>query len=108
MSVTKETIDQVEKIGKKYSAGFVTDIETEKAPKGLNEDTIRFISDKKSEPEWLLNWRLKAYQRWLSMTEPQWAKVSFPEINYQDAYYYAAKRLHVKPDCAIALQGRHW
>jgi Fe-S cluster assembly protein SufB len=92
MSITKETIDQVEKIGKKYSAGFVTDIETEKAPKGLNEDIIKFISDKKSEPEWLLKWRLKAYQRWLSMPEPQWAKVSFPDINYQDAYYYAAPK----------------
>ena len=72
--------------------GFVTDIDTEMSPKGLSEDTVRFISAKKGEPEWLLDWRLKAYRKWLTMTPPLWAKVSFPPIDYQDAYYYAAPK----------------
>ncbi len=75
-----------------YSAGFVTDIEMDMAPKGLSEDTIRFISAKKEEPEWLLEWRLKAYERWLTMEEPSWAKVRYPKIDYQDYYYYAAPK----------------
>ncbi len=75
-----------------YSAGFVTDIEMDMAPKGLTEDTIRFISAKKEEPEWLLEWRLKAYERWLTMEEPSWAKVRYPKIDYQDYYYYAAPK----------------
>ncbi|MCB9978027.1 MAG: Fe-S cluster assembly protein SufB [Rhodospirillales bacterium] len=75
-----------------YSAGFVTDIESDKAPKGLNEDIVRFISEKKGEPQWLLDWRLKAYARWLKMPEPRWAKVHHPEIDYQDAYYYSAPK----------------
>ena len=87
-----ETIERVEHLAKKYEAGFVTDIESDKAPKGLNEDIIRFISAKKNEPEWLLEWRLKAYKHWLTMPEPDWAKVKFPPINYQDAYYYAAPK----------------
>jgi Fe-S cluster assembly protein SufB len=92
MSASENTIRQVEALGGKYAAGFVTDIETEKAPKGLNEDTVRFISKKKNEPEWLLEWRLKAYRHWLTMKEPKWAKVDFPPIDYQDAYYYAAPK----------------
>ena len=92
MSISEETIQQVEEIGRKYEAGFVTDIETEKAPKGLNEDIVRFISAKKKEPEWLLEWRLKAFRQWQEMPEPEWAKVGFPEIDYQDAYYYAAPK----------------
>ncbi len=87
-----ETIERVEHLAQKYEAGFVTDIETEKAPKGLSEDIIRFISAKKKEPEWLLEWRLKAYRHWLAMPEPDWAKVKFPPINYQDSYYYAAPK----------------
>lgn len=75
-----------------YSAGFVTDIESDKAPKGLSEDIVRFISAKKGEPQWLLDWRLKAYARWLKMPEPRWAKVHHPEIDYQDAYYYSAPK----------------
>jgi Fe-S cluster assembly protein SufB len=75
-----------------YDAGFVTDIETDFAPKGLNEDTVRFISAKKSEPEWLLEWRLKAYRTWLEMEEVDWAKLDIPPIDFQDAYYYAAPR----------------
>ncbi len=76
----------------KYKHGFVTDIEMETAPKGLNEDIIRFISAKKEEPAWLLEWRLKAFRYWLNMPEPGWANVSFPPIDYQDAYYYAAPK----------------
>jgi Fe-S cluster assembly protein SufB len=70
----------------------VTDIESEFAPKGLNEDIVRFISDKKSEPEWLLEWRLVAYRHWLTMREPKWAFVDYPEIDFQDSYYYAAPK----------------
>jgi len=92
MSISDETIQQVEKLGGKYEAGFVTDIETEKAPKGLSEDIVRFISAKKEEPEWLLAWRLKAFRMWQDMPEPKWAKVDFPPIDYQDAYYYAAPK----------------
>ena len=76
----------------KYAEGFVTDIETELAPKGLNEDTVRFISGKKEEPEWMLQWRLDAFERWKQMTEPTWAMVHYPKIDYQDAYYYAAPK----------------
>src|SRR5438093_12486489 len=75
-----------------YTYGFVTDIESEKAPKGLSEDTVRFISAKKNEPEWMLNWRLDAYRRWLTMREPQWAKVDYGPIDYQNIYYYAAPK----------------
>ena len=93
MSYSADTADQVASIaGDKYKYGFVTDIETELAPKGLNEDIIRFISAKKKEPEWLLKWRLRAYERWLEMEEPTWAKVGYPEIDFQDAYYYAAPK----------------
>jgi Fe-S cluster assembly protein SufB len=77
---------------RKYKYGFVTDIESEFAPKGLSEDVIRFISAKKSEPEWLLEWRLKAYRYWLSVEEPKWARVHHPPIDFQDAYYYAAPK----------------
>jgi Fe-S cluster assembly protein SufB len=75
-----------------YKYGFVTDIESDFAPIGLNEDIVRFISDKKDEPEWLLDWRLKAYRAWLEMEEPRWALVDFPPIDYQDSYYYAAPK----------------
>ncbi|MFA5512798.1 MAG: Fe-S cluster assembly protein SufB, partial [Candidatus Kapaibacterium sp.] len=80
-----------------YKYGFVTDIEQEYAPKGLNEDIIRFISAKKNEPEFMLNWRLKAYRHWLTMKDPSWAKVNFPKIDYQDAYYYAAPKKKTSP-----------
>lgn len=97
MAATKETIKQVEEMSREYEAGFTTDIEMEFAPKGLNEDIVRLISAKKEEPEWLLNWRLKAYSDWLEMPEPKWAKVDFPPIDYQDAYYYAAPKSMDKP-----------
>ena len=90
-SIEAETIEQVAAL-EKYSAGFVTDIESEKSEKGLNEDIIRFISAKKEEPQWLLDWRLKAYARWQKMPEPRWGKLKFPDIDYQDAYYYAAPK----------------
>ena len=92
MAATQETIAAVEEATGQYKYGFVTDIETEKAPKGLNEDIIRFISAKKNEPEWMLEWRLKAYAKWLTMESPDWAKLNIPEIDYQDVYYYAAPK----------------
>lgn len=82
---------------KTYDAGFETDIESDRAPMGLSEETVRFISAKKGEPEWLLEWRLKAYRHWLTMDEPAWAKVNFPAIDYQDAYYYAAPKTGPAP-----------
>src|SRR5581483_10203248 len=75
-----------------YKYGFETLIESEKAPKGLSEDTIRFISAKKNEPEWMLAWRLEAFKRWLTMREPKWAKVEYGPIDYQDIYYYSAPK----------------
>ena len=90
MAATRETVKAVDEAVGKYKYGFATDIKSEKAPKGLNEDTVRFISAKKNEPDWLLEWRLDAYRRWLTLEEPQWAKVNYPEIDFQDFYYYAA------------------
>ncbi|MFC6200028.1 Fe-S cluster assembly protein SufB [Ponticaulis profundi] len=91
--IDKATVDAARALeSKNYSAGFSTEIEQEFAPRGLNEDIVRFISAKKDEPEWMLEWRLKAYRRWLQMKEPEWAKVHYPTIDYQDAYYYAAPK----------------
>ncbi len=93
MAASSQTVEQVRALGEqKYKYGFVTDIESDTAPKGLSEDIIRFISAKKEEPEWLLEWRLKAYAHWLNMPEPDWARVGFPPIDYQDAYYYSAPK----------------
>ena len=89
MVATVETISAVEEATGKYKYGFVTDIASDKAPKGLNEDIIRFISEKKSEPEWMLKWRLKAYRHWLKMPEPNWSKLSIAPIDYNDIYYYS-------------------
>ena len=75
-----------------YEHGWSSDIETEFAEKGLTEDTVRFISAKKNEPEWMLDWRLKAFRMWEKMEEPNWAKLGYPEIDYQNAYYYAAPK----------------
>ncbi|HNK41727.1 MAG TPA: Fe-S cluster assembly protein SufB, partial [Flavobacteriales bacterium] len=77
---------------KEYAYGFVTNIESEKAEKGLNEDIVRFISKKKEEPEWMLEWRLEAFRLWQKMEEPTWAHVNYPKIDYQDAYYYSAPK----------------
>ena len=93
MPAVKETIEDVRQLeSDKYKYGFTTEIEQERAPKGLSEDTVRFISAKKGEPEWLLEWRLEAFKRWTQMKEPDWAKVGYPPIDYQDAYYYAAPK----------------
>lgn len=96
MAAVRETVETVGEV-EKYKYGFFTDIESEKAPLGLTEDTVRFISAKKDEPEWLLEWRLAAFRRWLTMTEPTWAKVTYPPIDFQDAYYYSAPKQTVKP-----------
>src|SRR5471032_631067 len=91
MPAVQETVEQVRRIDvDQYKYGFVTDIESEKAPKGLSEDTVRFISAKKNEPAWMLEWRLEAFKRWLTMREPNWARVNYPKIDYQNAYYYSA------------------
>lgn len=82
---------------KEYEHGWTSDFETESAPKGLNEDIVRFISAKKEEPEWLLEWRLKSYRQWQKMKEPSWANIKYPPINYQDAIYYAAPKQKAKP-----------
>jgi len=87
-----ETRERVTALGEKYKYGFVTDIEMERAPRGLSEDTVRYISAKKGEPEWMLEWRLGAFRRWLEMREPNWARVHYPKIDYQNAYYYAAPK----------------
>ncbi len=92
MTSSTQTAETVRGLCGDYRYGFVTDIEAETAPKGLSEDTIRFISAKKNEPDWLLAWRLKAYRYWLEMPEPEWARVDFPKIDYQDAYYYSAPK----------------
>ncbi|EGF90410.1 feS assembly protein SufB [Asticcacaulis biprosthecium C19] len=96
MAAVKETIDTVAKL-ETYEHGFVTDIEMEFAPKGLNADIVRFISAKKNEPEWMLELRLAAFERWLTMEEPDWAKVNYTRVNYQDLYYYAAPKKKVGP-----------
>src|SRR5499427_862043 len=93
MPAVQETVEQVRRIDvDQYKYGFETLIETEKAPKGLSEDIVRFISAKKNEPEWMLAWRLEAFKRWLTMREPKWAKVEYGPIDYQDIYYYAAPK----------------
>ena len=93
MPAVPQTVDQVRRIDvDQYKYGFVTDIESDKAPKGLSEDIVRFISAKKNEPEWMLAWRLDAYRRWLTMREPSWARVTHPPIDYQNLYYYAAPK----------------
>src|SRR5690606_24736049 len=90
MAAVQETVDQVRQIDvDQYKYGFVTDIESERAPKGLSEDIVRFISAKKNEPEWMLEWRLDAYRRWLTMTEPTWSRVHYPKIDFKDLYYYS-------------------
>lgn len=85
--------DTDSKLVNEYQYGFYTEIEQETLPKGLNEDIIRMISEKKQEPEWMLEWRLKAYRRWLKMKEPRWAYLDYPEIDYQDIHYYAAPKM---------------
>jgi Fe-S cluster assembly protein SufB len=93
MPAVQETIERVRNLDiDQYKYGFVTDIESDKAPMGLSEDTVCFISAKKNEPAWMLEWRLNAYRRWLTMREPQWARVDYGPIDYQDLYYYSAPK----------------
>jgi Fe-S cluster assembly protein SufB len=98
MPAVQETVEKVRRIDvDQYKYGFVTDIESEKAPKGLSEDIVRFISVKKNEPEWMLRWRLDAYRRWLTMREPAWSRVNYGPIDYQDIYYYSAPKKKAGP-----------
>jgi Fe-S cluster assembly protein SufB len=93
MAAVQETIEQVKAIDvDKYKYGFETEIETEKAPQGLSEDIVRFISEKKGEPAWMLEWRLDAYRRWRALKEPTWAKLDYPKIDFDSLYYYAAPK----------------
>jgi Fe-S cluster assembly protein SufB len=93
MAAVQETVDRVRSIDvSEYKYGFVTDIQSDRAPKGLNEDIVRFISAKKGEPDWLTQWRLDAYRRWLTMDQPKWARVEHPPIDYQNLYYFSAPR----------------
>src|SRR3954468_23433348 len=93
MPAVQETVDQVRRIDvDQYKYGFETLIQSDKAPKGLSEDTVRFISAKKNEPEWMLAWRLDAYRRWLTMREPKWARVNYGPIDYQGIHYYSAPK----------------
>ena len=93
--VDQETIDAVKEVST-YKYGWDTDIEMEYAPKGVNEDIVKLISDKNLEPEWMTNWRLEALERWKKMTEPKWAMVDYPEIDFQDQYYYARPKSMVE------------
>ena len=96
MPAVQETIERVRRIDvDQYKYGFVTDIESEKAPKGLSEDIVRFISNKKNEPEWMLAWRLEAYRHWLTMREPTWARVKYGPIGYQDTPMLPGGKWHV-------------
>jgi Fe-S cluster assembly protein SufB len=98
MPAVQETIDRVKLIDvDQYKYGFTTEVEMDKAPKGLSEDIVRFISAKKGEPEWMLEWRLDAYRRWLTMTEPTWARVDYEPIKYNEIYYYAAPKKNAAP-----------
>ena len=98
MVAVKETVEQVRALDvDQYKYGFSTELEVDKAPKGLSEEIVRFISAKKGEPEWMLEWRLDAYRRWLTMTEPNWARVSYPKIDFNDSYYYAAPKMNASP-----------
>ncbi|MCW1991212.1 Fe-S cluster assembly protein SufB [Bradyrhizobium diazoefficiens] len=93
MPAVQETVERVKRIDvDQYRYGFETLIESDKAPKGLSEETVKFISEKKNEPAWMLQWRLEAYRRWLTMTEPTWARVDYPRIDFQDLYYYSAPK----------------
>jgi Fe-S cluster assembly protein SufB len=98
MPAVQETVEKVRRLDvDQYKYGFVTDIESEKAPKGLSEDIVRFISLKKNEPDWMLRWRLDAYRRWLTMGEPTWSRVKYGPIDYQDLYYYSAPKKNPGP-----------
>ena len=95
MASSTDTLEQLTQ--RDYEWGFVTDIEADSVPPGLDEDVIRLISKKKNEPDWLLDWRLKAYRRWLAMPEPAWSTVRHPPIDYQAIVYYSAPKASAQP-----------
>ena len=98
MAAVQETVDRVKSIDvTEYKYGFSSIIEMDKAPKGLNEDIVRLISAKKNEPEWLTEWRLEAYRRWLTLEEPDWARVNYPKVEFNELHYYAAPKSHAGP-----------
>ena len=88
--MSQSSVDDLVEARREYSAGFVTDVETDTLPPGLNEDVIRFISERKDEPEWLTQWRLQAFQQWQDMTEPDWPHLHYPEVDFQSISYYSA------------------
>jgi hypothetical protein len=90
--VDQETVDAVRSVGERYKYGFSSDIDTEYAPKGVNEDIVRLISEKNGEPEWLTDWRLQAFARWKSLEEPTWAMVSYPKIDFRTSTTTRARR----------------
>ncbi|MGH6992941.1 MAG: Fe-S cluster assembly protein SufB, partial [Caulobacteraceae bacterium] len=96
MAALPQTLEEVREL-ERYKHGFVTDIAQEFAPRGLSEETVRFISAAKGEPEWMLDWRLDAFRRWRELETPAWARVRFAPINYQDAFYYAAPKAKAGP-----------
>ena len=99
MPAVKQTIEDVKNLeADKYKYGFTTNIEQDLAPKGLNADTVRFISAKKGEPDWMTQWRLEALERFFAMEEPNWAKVNYPKIDFQDIHYYAEPKAGAKYD----------
>src|SRR6266581_5613938 len=90
--MVSKSVLQEQMAKQEYKYGFVSDLDEDIAPKGLNEDIVRLISRKKKEPEWFLEWRLRAYRHWLTMKEPHWSNVTYPPIDYQDIIYYSAPR----------------
>jgi Fe-S cluster assembly protein SufB len=96
MSKSNQVLEEI--TSKEYEHGWTVNLETDEAPVGLNEDTVRFISARKNEPDWLLEWRLKAFRLWQKMTEPKWPNVTYPAINYQDIIYYSAPKQKIKPN----------
>src|SRR5215210_1060468 len=105
MPAVQETIEQVRSIDvNQYKYGFATEVEMDKAPKGLSEDIVRFISAKKGEPAWMLEWRLDALRRWRTMREPTWARVNYEPIPYDDIYYYAAPKMNAAQRRRVPLR----
>ena len=96
--IDQDTIESVKLLGEKYKYGFSTDIDMDYAPKGLSEEIVKLISEKNSEPIWMLNWRLEAYRRWIKMSEPNWPMLRYKSIDYNEQYYYAKpKSLKKRP-----------
>ena len=94
--VDQDTVNAVREVGASYKYGWNTEIDMEYAPKGINEDIVKLISEKNGEPTWMRNWRLSAFERWKQMEEPSWAMISYPKIDFQDQYYYARPKSMVE------------